>query len=305
MAHTIIPVDVLCVGYACVDLNFTGSHHPGPDEKLRATEFTSCGGGPASNAAITVSRLGGVAQFCGYLGNDAFGDAHIAELRDNGVHVNGICRGDAPTPMASVITKPNGQRSIIDYRAPEALAPEAAISLKQFTTKVLLVDGHQPLLSLRLIEEATEMGIPTILDAGSVNDGTLMLYNKVDYLITSEKFAKQFSCKESPKAALAALDGAAPFVGCTWGAEGVYWKDKYGQHHLPAYDIKAIDTNGAGDTFHGSFALGVAQNMKIKENLRRASATGALTCLNIGARTAIPFKQSVNRFYNERLGACD
>lgn len=293
-------VDVVCVGYACVDLNFTAAHHPRTDEKVRATSLHNCGGGPAANAAIAIARLGGSVRFCGYLGNDAFGDSHISELNADGVNTQEIFRGDAPTPIASVITKPNGTRSIIDYRAPSAIVPEGFYSLIVSPAKVLLVDGHQPLLSLRLIEEARGLGIPIVLDAGSVNDGTRILYNKVDYLVTSEKFAREFSSEDDPHNALAFFDGAAPFVACTWGAEGVYWQDEYGQHHTTAFDIEVVDSNGAGDAFHGAFALGIAQGMEPKENLRRASATGALTCLKNGARSAIPRKAAVNRLCRVR-----
>jgi sulfofructose kinase len=277
-----------------VDINFNAAHHPTADEKLRATNMHTCGGGPAANAAVTIARLGGSARFSGYLGNDAFGDAHLREFASNGVHADGLHRGDAPTPVAAVTIKPNGERSIIDYRAPSALAAEDTISLTKFPAKVLLIDGHQPLLSLALIEEARALGIPSILDAGSINDGTQLLYNKVDYLITSAKFAKHFSGEDDPRTALATLDGAAPLIACTWGADGVYWQDEYGQHHTPAFDIEAVDTTGAGDAFHGAFALGIAEGLKTKQNMRRACATGALTCLRAGARSALPTRKAVD-----------
>jgi len=162
------PVDVLCVGYACVDINFNAAHHPTADEKLRATSMHTCGGGPAANAAVTIARLGGSARFCGYLGNDAFGEANLREFANDGVHADALHRGDAPTPVAAVTIKPNGERSIIDYRSPSAIAAEDTISLAKFPAKVLLIDGHQPLLSLALIEEARALGIPSILDAGSI-----------------------------------------------------------------------------------------------------------------------------------------
>ena len=287
-------VDVLSVGDACVDININAAHHPTADEKLRATNMHTCGGGPAANAAVTIARLGGSARFSGYLGNDAFGDAHLREFANNGVHADGLHRGDAPTPVAAVTIKPNGERSIIDYRAPSARAAEDTISLTKFPAKVLLIDGHQPLLSLALIEEARALGIPSILDAGSINDGTQLLYNKVDYLITSAKFAKHFSGEDDPRTALATLDGAAPLIACTWGADGVYWQDEYGQHHTPAFDIEAVDTTGAGDAFHGAFALGIAEGLKTKQNMRRACATGALTCLKAGARSALPTRKAVD-----------
>jgi len=292
-------VDVLCVGYACVDINFFSPHHPGPDEKLRATRMSTSGGGPASNAAVAIARLGGSVRFCGYLGNDAFGESHIAELADAGVQVDLLSRGEAPTPIASVLTKPDGTRSIVDYRAPTALATEGLISLAHSPAQVLLVDGHQPLLSLALVEEARVLGIPSVLDAGSLNDGTRLLYNKVDYLITSEKFVRQFSGEDDPRTALAALDGAAPVTASTWGSKGVYWQDEYGQHHTPAFDIEPIDTNGAGDAFHGAFALGVAQGLPIRDIMRHASAVGALTCLKAGARPAIADRAAVDRLYRK------
>ena len=112
-------------------------------------------------------------------------------------------------------------------------------------------------------------------------------------MITSEKFARDFSSEDDPRTALAALDGAAPFIAFTWGADGVYWQDENGQHHTPAFDIEAVDTNGAGDALHGAFAYGLAQGLKPKANLRQACATAALTCLKVGARVALPSKEAV------------
>jgi hypothetical protein len=51
-------VDVLCVGHASCDLLFSISQHPSEDEKIFADGFIACGGGPAANAAVAVSRLG-------------------------------------------------------------------------------------------------------------------------------------------------------------------------------------------------------------------------------------------------------
>ena len=210
------------------------------------------------------------------------------------MHADVLHRGEAATPLAVVTVKPEGKRSIVDYRTASALAPETILSLKNYPAKVLLVDGHQPLLSLALVEEARELGIPSVLDAGSVNDGTTLLYDKVDYLIASEKFARQYSHKENPRTALATLDGCATLIAVTWGSEGVYWQDENGQHHTPAFDIEPVDTTGAGDAFHGAFALGLAEELNHKDNFRRACAAGALTCLKSGSRNALPRRKEVD-----------
>ena len=287
-------VDVLCVGYACVDLNFSAAHHPAADEKLRAQALHSCGGGPAANAAVAIARLGGRARFCGYLGNDAFGDAHLRELDQAGVATDALQRGAASTPVAAVTIKPDGTRSVIDYRDPAAVLTAHSLSLENYPAQVLLVDGHQPQLSLALVEAARARGVPVVLDAGSLHEGTRLLYNKVDYLITSAQFARQFSGADDPRTALAALAGAAPLTAITCGAAGVYWQDASGQQHTPALEIKAVDTTGAGDAFHGAFALGLAEGLSVPRNMRRAAVTAALTCLQSGARSALPYRDAVN-----------
>lgn len=294
-------VDVLCVGYACIDINFSAPHHPTPDEKIIANAMSTCGGGPASNAAVAISRLGGQARFYGYLGKDTFGYAHARELKENGVLTDALDFGISKTPVASVTIKPDGSRSVVSYRTQMAMCYEDAISLEKFPAKVLLVDGHQPSLSIKLVEEATRLGIPTILDAGSINAGTKALFNKVNYLVTSEKFARQWTNETDPEKAVQKLSTEAPFVASTWGKEGVYWHGKMGFGHTPAFKISPVDTNGAGDAFHGAFAYGVARGLPMKRNLIWSCATGALTCLKLGARTALPTRKKVDLFIREEL----
>ncbi len=291
-------VDVLCVGFACIDINFTAQVHPASDEKVEADSMTSCGGGPASNAAITIARLGGKARFHGHIGNDGFGRAHIRELQAAGVLIDSLKPGAAPTATAAITIKPDGQRSIVCYRDPNAFSLENSVSLELFPAKVLLLDGHQPMLSMELVKEARDLGIPSVLDAGSINVGTCALYDKVDYLVASTKFAEHVTGFEAPLQALAALRGCGSFVAIMNGSQGIYWQeeDSSEQYHIEAYEVKPMDTGGSGDAFHGAFTLGIAQKLTVENNIRRASACGALTCLKIGARNGIPTKRQVEEF---------
>lgn len=288
-------VDVLSVGFACIDINFVTKTHPARREKVKSHQMNACGGGPASNAALTIARLGGKTRFHGYIGDDGFGRAHVRELHTDGVLIDTILRGKAPTPIASITIKPDGARSIVSYRDPKAVSKEDSISLKQHPAKALLLDGHQAALSIRLAKEARTLGIPIILDAGSINEGTEALHNQADYLVASAKFAYHLTGITDPYRALEAMKGNAPFWAVTSGADGIYWQtDKSTTPlHMEAFKIEARDTTGAGDAFHGAFALGVAQNLPIVENIRRASACGALTCLRIGARNSLPTLREV------------
>lgn len=278
-------LDVLCIGHASYDLVFSVPHHPGADEKIVADNLLGCGGGPAANAAVTVAKLGGKAGFCGYLGQDVYGDSHLRELQDHGVDTRFVVRGVSPTPLSAVLVKPNGQRALINYKGQTSALPATAIDFDGLAAKVLLFDGHEPHISLHCLEQLSKP-IPTVLDAGSLHDGTLALMGKVEYLVCSEKFAVQYAGDEHT--ALSKLAQIAPVVVITLGERGLIWQRGQEQGNLSAPPIAAIDTTGAGDAFHGAFAAGLAQGLSWIDLLRYASVAGAFCCTKMGARPGLP-----------------
>ena len=294
--------DLLCVGFACYDLTFSIDRHLGPDEKGRATGLIGCGGGLAANAAVTAARLGYRTGFAGYLGNDLYGSAHLAEFHDSGVDTSLVLRGDPPTSLSAILVKPDGARTLVNYQ--EEL-PQLAASAVDLTTNpigTLLFDGHQRELAIPLLAQARQMGIPTVLDADSVNDGTTALMGLVEFLVTSEHFGHQFTgCADSLDAAIA-LSSYAPTVVVTAGERGLAWHSRAdgrfgpGQGWFPPFAVEAVDTTGAGDAFHGAFAAGLSARMGWAELLRYASAVGALCCTKYGARIGIPIGAEVEMF---------
>jgi len=284
-------VDVLCVGQASYDLTFAVPHHPEADEKTVATGLTECGGGPAANAALTVARLGRKAVFAGYLGRDTFGDRHVRELEKANVDCRLVLRGEAPTPLSVVMVKPDGRRSLVNYRASSPL-PGDGVDCSGVRPRVILCDGHEPYLSLSLL--ARTGGTPAVLDAGSLHAGSRALMSRVDHLVCSEKFARQFSGQPDMRRALDVLADHAPCVVITLGADGLVWK-RGGEHGaLPAFRVDVVDTTGAGDAFHGAFAVALAEGQPWPRVLRFASATAALSCTGLGARACLPTRQDVD-----------
>jgi sulfofructose kinase len=292
------PVDVLCVGHASYDLVFSVGHHPAEDEKMSAEGFTGCGGGPAANAAVTVAKLGYQAAFAGYLGQDSYGENHYREFMESGVHTGLIVRGVSPTPLSAVLVKPDGKRALVNYKGETRPLPSKAIDFSPVAPKVVLFDGHEPHVSQALLERARRERIPTVLDAGSVHEGTLVLMAKVDYLVCSEKFARQFA--GNAETALALLAKISPAVVITLGEHGLIWRRGQERGVLPAFPVAAIDTTGAGDAFHGAFAAAVAAGMNWPDVLRYASAAGSLCCAKIGARTGLPSREEHRALFESR-----
>jgi len=291
-------VDVLCVGHASYDLVFSVDHHPAEDEKISAQGFIGCGGGPAANAAVTVARLGFKASFAGYLGQDIYGENHLQELLDFGVHTDLVIRGTSPTPLSTVLVKPDGKRALINYKGETRPLLSGTIDFSSVRPKVVLFDGHEPHLSQCLLERLHRESIPTVLDAGSVHEGTLTLMKGVDYLVCSEKFARQFAGDE--ETALALLADISPAVVITLGEKGLVWRRGPERGVLPAFPVTAIDTTGAGDAFHGAFAAAVSLRMDWDDVLRYASAAGSLCCTKTGARPGLPSRKEHQTLFERR-----
>ena len=292
-------VDVLCVGHASYDLVFSVAKHPGSDEKVFADALISCGGGPAANAAIAVSKLGLKSAFAGYLGNDLYGDQHNQEFEQHSVNTDCLIQGKNPTPLSTIIVKPDGKRALINYKGSTTALSSNTIDFSRLKPKVILFDGHEPHISLALINSNHFHDIPTVLDAGSLHEGSEKLANKVDYLVASEKFACQYA--GDVKTALKQLAKIAPSVVITLGDKGLIWQRGIEVGQLKAFPTKAIDTTGAGDAFHGAFATAVALDLDWPEVLRYAGAAGTLCCNKMGARIGLPSKKEHNALYSSQI----
>ncbi len=283
--------DVLCVGHASWDLIFEINHQPHSDEKMFAESLSSMGGGPAANAAVAVARLGGKSAFMGYLGTDDFGDMHLQEFEREGVYTDYLFRGKQRTPVSSIYVKPDGQRSVVNWKAdvvPQSADSISKAMLESLNPRVILFDGHEPEISRVLCEWAKEKQITTLLDAGSLREGTRLLADKVDVLAASSAFAKGLCGDVNPTQALSKLSELNDNVIITYGDQGLVWQRDGETGELPAFHVTAVDTTGAGDAFHGALAFAVSRDMLWKESLAFASAAAALCCTKLGARIGLP-----------------
>lgn len=285
-------VDVLCVGHASYDIVVSVPYYPHSNEKVFADTLLMCGGGPAANAAVTVARLGYRSAFAGYLGNDTYGTLHFTELAKEGIVMDYLMRGIYPTPLSVVVVQPNGDRMLVNYKGATQPLEESTISFSSIRPAVFLLDGHEPYLSKPL----STLGIPTVLDAGSVHYGTQCLLDSVDFLVASEKFAQQWLGEDNPERALHSLAEHAPAVVITLGERGLLWKKEGQCGHISAFPVAAVDTTGAGDVFHGAFAAGLSAAMPWLELLRFATAAAGISCTHLGARPSIPYREEVERF---------
>ena len=156
--------------------------------------------------------------------------------------------------------------------------------------KYLHLDGHHPEAAIYAAGKARMRGVKVSLDAGGIYPGIERLLPLVDVLIPSEEFALAITGEEkAEKAAEVLMERNHPelLVGTQGRRGGLIWKKGQAVRY-PVYPVQAIDTNGAGDTFHGAFLVGRIRGMTVYEAASFASAVSALKCTRFGAQDGIP-----------------
>ena len=286
-------IDLLCIGHACYDLIFAVDHQPAPDEKDRADAFVSCGGGTAANGAVTAAMLGVRTAFAGYLGQDIYGDQHLAEFHAAGVDTCLVVRGRT------------GRRSPRSLSSPTAPAPSSTtratptISLPRMWTSQAAPRGGA---AGRPPAGAGDRRSPCGR-AGTASSRcwtrTLSIRATWSWCAAATSWPRpnilpwNSRAHATPRRAWLSWRQLAPTVIVTLGERGLIWRHGGEMGVLPAFSVPVVDTTGAGDTFHGALAAGLAQGMAWLDLLRYASAAGALCCTKHGARLGIPSAQEV------------
>lgn len=290
--------EVICVGVAFLDYVFESENPMAVDGKTFAHDHHLFGGGMAATAAASIAKLGGVASFWGRLGDDETGARILDGLSRHGVYTEQVRRvHGALSPVSSVLIGPGGERHITVF-AGRDLDPDASwLPYERIEdTGAILVDSRWPEAAMGALQRAHEHRIPAILD-GEVGPEPVPreLVELSSHVIFSRAGLLQYTGSIDISAGLSkAAESTEGMVGVTAGAEGFYWLDEDGvQQHLAALDVTAVDTLGAGDVFHGAFALAISEEKDIETAARFANIAAGLKCSRPGGRAGIPGRAEV------------
>ena len=268
-------LDLLCIGMAVMDTTFLTDHHPEADEKLKATRSFCSPGGPASTAASTAASLGSSTGLICALGKDPAADFLVNQWQH--MRLDHIFRLNAKqTASACIILKPNGERTVVNSEAIPKKTKK--IKLEGPAPKYILCDGRLQKETIQFIQTCKRHGTKVILDAGSINEGILNLLPLTDYLISSQKFARGYTNLNDTRAALRILNQNSKYAAITLGSEGVIAQDLENFEAFTTPSIEVINTNNAGDVFHGAFCHGLVSNTTFFEAIEYANKIAAHHC---------------------------
>jgi sulfofructose kinase len=288
---------VLCVGHAVQDFVFSVPRLPDCATKYRATGFASVGGGPAATAAVAIARLGGEALLAARVGDDPIADLIEAELRREGVDCRLLRRfAGRQSSLSAVVLDAAGERLIVNHADPAI--PAAADWLESplaAGAQAVLADTRWPEGALRALQLARQDGVPGILDADRpMPPGADALLGAATHVAFSADGLEDFAGAGDPRAAVAALSRRTPAWVCvTLGGEGVVVARGGRTRDLPAFRVRVVDTLGAGDVWHGAFALALAAGDDEERACRWASAAAAVKVQRRGGRAGAPRRAEV------------
>jgi len=294
---------VFCVGLALQDTILTLDRIPDRAVKVYAKDRREVGGGPAATAAVTVARLGGQASIAARTGNDNVGAAIRSEFEAAGVNASWLrAFPDVRSSGASVLVDADGERLVVAYADPQMPAGADWLTPESWGDAVLC-DLSWPDGALRCLSSARAAGIPSVLDADISRQPpatVAAIVEAADHVIFSRPGLAQFAGTDSIENGLAAArrPGHA-LVGVTDGAAGLYWLDGNVLRNAPPPRVDVVDTTGAGDAFHGAFALALAHERPIVEAIAFSNAVAALKCSRPGGRAGLPAPADVARFASE------
>ncbi|PLY03624.1 MAG: carbohydrate kinase [Desulfuromonas sp.] len=284
--------DVVGLGQCSFDILGHCGQFPGVDQKTELDQLTHQGGGPVATALVALSRLGAGVAFCGRTGDDEYGDRIRQGLQAEGVDCTSLLVGqNATSQVAFIAVEETGCRNIFWHRGTaEPLSRDELDPDLIGSCRILHLDGLQHEASLAAAHLAREQGVVTVLDGGSVRDGTLELLPWIDHPVVSEKFSEQLLPGGSVQQKLERLlSFGAVAATVTLGAQGSWSCQREGKpFHQPAFTVDTVDTTGCGDVFHGAYIYGLLNGWELVRIARFSAAAAALKSRQLGGRSAIP-----------------
>ena len=285
---------ILCIGIPVRDLTFRVEAVPARGSKANASHLAEICGGNALNAAIAIARLGGRAAFAGPMGDaqETSSGFILERMASEGIETTHIVRMKGlVTPVSAIMIEPSGERTLAIYRDPglwTVKLPDADELLAD--CQAVLVESRCASFCIDLCAEARRRNIAVIVGVDRAMALTDDLLTAASHLLFASEQVQQTAGVADDGEALKRLAGlTSAFLAATRGPRGTIWLNEAGRlEETPAFPVEAVDTLGAGDVFHGAFALRLAELGNVRDALRFAAAAAALKCTRHGGGLAAP-----------------
>jgi ribokinase len=293
---------IAVVGSANIDLTTFADHFPKPGETIFGQRFDLGFGGKGANQAVAARLCGAEVFMVARVGSDLFGPATIENFKNLGIdtshvkQVEGLSSGVAP-----IFVEPNGQNRILVVKGANDAVRPADVDAAAETLKAadcIVLQFEIPLETVYYtVAFAQKHGIRCILNPAPGQPVKMSELTGLDYFVPNESEAETITgmpvkdVNEAKRCADKLLADGIRRVIITLGSKGSLLAGSGLSKHVDAFEVKSIDSTGAGDAFIGSFSVFLAEGTPEKEAVRRANLYAGLSTTGVGTQKSFYDRQ--------------
>lgn len=300
---------ILVIGSSNTDLIAKVKNFPVAGETIEGIAYMQAMGGKGANQAIAAHRLGGDVSFITCLGDDDNGHNTLKYYKKEGLDVSSslIVKG-VSSGTAMIFVDENGENCIvITPGANNLLTPDyiAKVENSIANSEIVVLQMEVPYNTVKTVcNLAKKHNKKVILNVAPACTLDKEILTNVDILVVNEVEAETISGKKinviGNEAIIENLIGmGASTVLLTLGKGGCILKNKQLEIRKEAFEVEAMDTTGAGDTFCGALAARLSKGKDWDDVLTFASAASALCVTRMGAQPSVPTEKEVQLFLKQ------
>ncbi len=293
------PPEIVGVGSTMFDMIACSQKIPSAGETVIGDSFSLGFGGKGANQAVMASRLGAKVSMVNTLGDDVFGDTTIKNFHDQGIDTTFVARVSGASGVAPIWVEPSGTNRIICVPgANNAMTPKQAEDAISAIPNAKVIIGQLEIpqaVTSAAFRRARSMGITTILNPAPFAPLSPELISLCDWIIPNEtEFAGLNPDGKQPDDEVE-ISKVAKMLGCnfvvTLGEKGAAYTDNNGKViYVSAPKVTAVDSTGAGDSFVGAFAFGLASGFEVEKSVRLGCACASDSVTRKGTQSSYPSK---------------
>ncbi|WP_145048693.1 ribokinase [Paenibacillus xylanexedens] len=285
---------ICVIGSSSMDLVVTSSRRPGAGETVLGESFKTVPGGKGANQAVAAARLGAEVYMIGRVGEDTFGKDILNNFEVNGVNTQNVKPVTHLESGTAHIILAEGDNSIVVVEAANrevtpAYVDEAVDVIRN--ADIVLIQQEIPEETVVHVSAlCAKFGTPLLLNPAPARTISQEVIDNASYITPNEHEAEVLFQGVSPAESLRQYPNKL-FI--TEGSKGVRYYDGEKEVLVPTYQVKAVDTTGAGDTFNAAFAVALAEGKPLQDSIRFANRAASLSVTKFGAQGGMPTRAEV------------
>ncbi|MBD8137984.1 ribokinase [Bacillus sp. CFBP 13597] len=289
-------IRIAVVGSSSMDLVVTSTKRPMAGETVLGESFITVPGGKGANQAVAAARLGAEVSMVGCVGDDVYGEIILDNLKKNHVNTKYVEPVTGSASGTAHITLSEGDNSIIVVKgANDFITPEYVEKAKKVIEEsdIVLVQQEIPEETVEYLADLCNMlQKRLLLNPAPARKLSEAVIQQASFLTPNEhEFEILFDGRDRTEV----LTEYPNKLFITEGKNGVRYFDGHEEKVVPSFEVEAVDTTGAGDTFNAAFAVAVAEGKSFDESLLFANRAASISVTKLGAQGGMPQRVEVER----------